>query len=268
VDCVCCNWALSACEQLRQVERALALFDYMKKSLALEPDASTYGLLISACGKCKWGNKAAELFQELQGNNVVPTRFVYNAMIGACGNVKRIGMALDTFRMMKDGGVTPDAITFNSLISACEKRMWPERATELLREMEETGPAPDVKAYTALMSCWAKSKQPQKAMEIFSEMENKGIAPNAITYSTLAWACEKSGDWKKAREFQDKEAVCMKSRSKKEEAYIKYSPTLAASRYRAMTRTGSGQLGSEEQQAMPECRHVISTFGDRAIPHI
>jgi pentatricopeptide repeat protein len=205
VDRICCNWALSACEQLRNVERALALFDYMKKALALEPDASTYGLLISACGKCKWGNKAAELFQELQDSKLAPTRFVYNAMIGACGNVKRIGMALDTFRMMKQEGVAPDAITFNSLISACEKRTWPERATELLREMEETGPAPDVKAYTALMSCWAKSKEPEKALEVYREMIGKGIEATAITYSTLAWACEEGGHPSWAKDFNLKE---------------------------------------------------------------
>ncbi|CAK0844561.1 unnamed protein product [Prorocentrum cordatum] len=249
VDRICCNWALSACEQLRNVERALALFDYMKKSLALEPDASTYGLLISACGKCKWGNKAAELFQELQDNKLVPNRFVYNAMIGACGNVKRIGMALDTFRTMKEEGVAPDAITFNSLISACEKRMWPERATELLREMEESGPAPDVKAYTALMSCWAKSKEPEKALDVYREMIGKGIEANAITFSTLAWACEKSGQTSLAKEFNLKEVESLHSCSAKEIRTI---------RQHSHKRLSDGRSASTASQLCepPSCRSL------------
>merc|ERR1719291_1579060 len=137
-------------------------------------------------------------------------------------------MALDLFRSMKEAEVLPDAFTYNALISACEKRLWPERAEELFREMEANGPEPDVIAYTALISCWAKSKKPEKAMQLLEEMQSKGVSPNAITYSTLAWACEKSGDVAKIQEFKAKEAECIRFRDRKEDAYIKYSPSLAA----------------------------------------
>jgi len=145
---------------------------------------------------------------------------------------------------MKEAKVLPDAFTYNSLISACEKRLWPARAEELFREMEASGPQPDVIAYTALISCWAKSKNPEKALQLLEEMQSKGVSPNAITYSTLAWACEKAGDEAKTREFKAKEAECIRFRDRKEDAYIKYSPTLAASRYRASARQASAQAGT------------------------
>merc|ERR1712066_328205 len=44
-------------------------------------------------------------------------------MISACETSKNLNKALQLFQEMQQEDITPDAITYNALISACEERM-------------------------------------------------------------------------------------------------------------------------------------------------
>ena len=55
----------SACEKGKQPERALELFEAMKRK-GLLPDVITYIALISACEKGKLPERALELFETMQ----------------------------------------------------------------------------------------------------------------------------------------------------------------------------------------------------------
>jgi len=243
-DIMVFNCALRCCEQLGDAGKATEVFEKMSEK-QVNPDVDTYATLISVGGNgC---TIAMDYFKEMQGRGLTPTCHAYNTAISACSHLKRrngkngvcIGLALDLFRSMKEANVVPDAGTYSALIAACERRLWPLRAEELFREMEASGLEPDVIAYNGLISCWAASKKAERAVQLLEEMQSKGVAPNAITYSTLAWACEKAGDEAKVREFKAKEAECIRFRDRKEDAYIRYSPTLAASRYRATARAAN-----------------------------
>jgi pentatricopeptide repeat protein len=75
---------ISACEKGRQWERALELFEEVKKHPRMEPNIITYNATISACGKGGRWERALELFEEVKKHpRMEPNIKTYNAILDA-----------------------------------------------------------------------------------------------------------------------------------------------------------------------------------------
>ena len=76
------NIAMSACDQARQPERALALLAEMQ-TLGIEPSLISYNTAISAC---RWGQweRALSLLEEMSSRGIEPDVISYNSAIASC----------------------------------------------------------------------------------------------------------------------------------------------------------------------------------------
>jgi pentatricopeptide repeat domain-containing protein 1 len=102
VDIITYNATITACEKGGQWERALELFEEVKKHPRMEPDLYTYSATISACEKGGQRERALELFEEVKKHpRMEPDLYTYSATISACEKGRQWERALELFEEVK-----------------------------------------------------------------------------------------------------------------------------------------------------------------------
>ena len=79
---------------------------------AVVPGVITYSALINACEKGKQPERALEVFEAVKRQGVVPNTITYSTLISACEKGKQPEQALEHFEAMKRQGMVPNVITY------------------------------------------------------------------------------------------------------------------------------------------------------------
>lgn len=143
------NRIIFAFAEIRQVDKALMIFDHMK-SLKCEPD------LIS-----------------------------YNTVLGILGRSNRVDEMLHEFASMKESNINPDIISYNTLLNSLRKVGRLDLCILFVKEMADRGVQPDLRTYTALIESFGKSGNVEESLRLFDEMKNKLIRPSIYIYRSL-----------------------------------------------------------------------------------
>ncbi|XP_078690946.1 pentatricopeptide repeat-containing protein 1, mitochondrial-like [Branchiostoma floridae x Branchiostoma belcheri] len=129
----------------------------------------------------------------LKEDRVQPNEYVYNVLIGACGRTGFSQKAFDLFFKMKERGLQPGMVTFTALLNACAESPF-NKTNELgniirvRQEMAKRDIQPNMITYNAMLKAYAKCADLPAALELFQEIVQSGQEVTAKTFSFLLFA--------------------------------------------------------------------------------
>ncbi|CAI9292121.1 unnamed protein product [Lactuca saligna] len=183
-----------------EIERAHELFDQMDKE-NVAPNVITMNTLVD--GMCKNGriSNAMEFFRKMQEEKGIKGNAVtYSTLISAFCNVNNMDRAMRLFDEMESLG-SPDALAYYSLISGLTLAGRPDDAAFIASKMKKSGFLPDLLTYNTLIGGFCRKKKLDKAVEILKDMEDSKIKPDSVTYNTLISYFTQNGDFGTAHKF-------------------------------------------------------------------
>jgi pentatricopeptide repeat domain-containing protein 1 len=191
------NSLIDACVKFNEINKALCLFEEMKKR-NIEPSAITYGILIKAFGKMNDLVKAFKIFEQIKLNNLKINDVTYGCLLDACVKNNRIDLALVLFKKIKQDNITLNTILYTTLIKGFSKANKLEEALQIFQIMKQNHQTyPNIITYNCILDACVKSRAFDQALNLFEEM--KGILnPDLITFSTLIKGFSKMGELKVA----------------------------------------------------------------------
>jgi pentatricopeptide repeat protein len=184
---------------LKQVDRTMT---YAKEN-GIEPDTVMLNSLMDAYINCRAIEKALVVFDHMKkgaenhNNNPRPNRRSYNTILKGLANSGALEKSLALSEEMKTYRMW-DAVTTNTLVHAAvvtsdfalAEDILAEHTVPLTSSSSTTSDHrkqghPNVEAYTELLDSYAKNGQLDQALYILQLMRKRGVEPNEITYTCL-----------------------------------------------------------------------------------
>ncbi len=148
-------------------------------------DVVSWNAMILGHVKCGQGQKALELFHQMQQEGVQPNYVTFVGVLNACAN----GIALEEGRCVHhhivQSGLEMNVFVGNSLVDMYAKCGRIEDAWKVFHKM----PSRDVVTWNALVLGHVKCGHEQKALELFQQMQQEGVLPKSVTFVGVLNAC-------------------------------------------------------------------------------
>jgi pentatricopeptide repeat protein len=135
--------------------------------------------------KCQQGQKALELFQQMQHEGVQPNSVTFVGVLNACASVVALEEGRRAHEQIIQSGWDSDVCVGNSLVDMYAKCGSIEDAWRVFNKM----PSRDVVTWTTMMLGHLKCGQGQEALELFQQMQKEGVQPNSVTFVGALNAC-------------------------------------------------------------------------------
>jgi pentatricopeptide repeat protein len=152
-------------------------------------DVITWNVMIFGHVKYGQGQKALELFRQMQEECVQPAPMTLVGVLNACASV----VALEEGRRAHDqvikSGWDSNVFVGNSLIHMYAKCGSLEDALKVFNKM----PSRDVVTWNAMIGGYAIHGHGKEALKQFEQMCEEGVQPDDITFVCLLSACSHSG---------------------------------------------------------------------------
>ncbi len=148
-------------------------------------DVVTWTAMIFGFVKCQQGQKALELFQQMQHEGVQPNSVTFVGVLNACASVVALEEGRCAHEQIIQSGWDSDVCVGNSLVDMYAKCGSIEDAWRVFNKM----PSRDVVTWTTMMLGHLKCGQGQEALELFRQMQKEGVQPNSVTFVGVLNAC-------------------------------------------------------------------------------
>ncbi|CAK9266638.1 unnamed protein product [Sphagnum jensenii] len=167
------------------IEDACKVFNNMPSR-----DAVTWNAMILGHVKCGQGQKALELFHQMQQKGVQPTPVTLIGVLNACASMFALQEGRCTHEQIIESGWESDvfvgiAVVGNSLIDMYAKCGSIEDAKRVFNKL----PSRDVVSWNVMIFGHVKYGQGQKALELFRQMQEEGVQPTPSTVVGVLNAC-------------------------------------------------------------------------------
>jgi pentatricopeptide repeat protein len=135
--------------------------------------------------KCGQGQRALELFHQMQQEGVRPDSVILVGVLNACASMVALEDARCVHQQIIGCGWDSDVFVANSSVdmyTTCESI---EDACRVFNKMLSR----DVVTWNAIILGHVKCGQGQKALELFRQMQQEGVQPNSVTFVGVLNAC-------------------------------------------------------------------------------
>ncbi|CAM6018447.1 unnamed protein product [Sphagnum balticum] len=149
----------------------------------------TWTAMISGHVNCGQGQKALELFRQMQQEGVRPDSVTFVGVLNACASVVALEEGKCVHQQIVECGWDSDVFVANSLIDMYAKCGSMEDAWSVFNKM----PSRDVVTWTIILGGCAMHGHGKEALKHFEQMCEEGVQPNDITFICLLSACSHSG---------------------------------------------------------------------------
>ena len=140
------------------------------------PNSVTYGCLIDACVKNNQVERAMEVFEAMKKDGVPLNTIIFTTLIKGFARQYNLERALEIYEFMKlDDKIRPNNVTVNSLIDCCIRCNNINTAWEIFEEMKSSATKPDLITYSTMIKGFCKDKNIEKALIMLDQMEKAGI---------------------------------------------------------------------------------------------
>ncbi|XP_057848024.1 pentatricopeptide repeat-containing protein At2g33680 [Cryptomeria japonica] len=168
----------------RRMDYAIKVFSEIPKR-----DLILWGVLIAAYAHQGDGDKALELFYQMQQLGLKPDEFIFCSVLKACANLAILEQGKQIHVHILHSGFESNAIVGISLIDMYAKVGNIKDACIAFREM----PREDVTSWNAMISGLTQHGHGRQALELFREMQDAGIKPDHVTFVGILNACSHLG---------------------------------------------------------------------------
>ncbi|KAH8964129.1 hypothetical protein BDL97_04G048000 [Sphagnum fallax] len=131
--------------------------------------------------KCGQGQKALELFQQMQEEGLKPDPVTLGGVLNACASVIALKEGRDVHEQIIQRGWESDVFLMSSLVDMYAKCGSMEDASKAFKKM----PSLDVVAWNTMIFGHVKCGQGKKALELFQEMQKQGVQPDLRSFVGL-----------------------------------------------------------------------------------
>jgi pentatricopeptide repeat domain-containing protein 1 len=135
--------------------------------------------------KCGQGQKALELFHQMQQKGVQPTPVTLMGVLNARASVFALQEGRHTHEQIIESGWESDVFVGNSLVDMYAKCGSMEDAERVFNKML----SPDVVTWTTMILGHVKCGQGSKALELFQQMQQEGVQSDPVTFVGVLNAC-------------------------------------------------------------------------------
>ncbi|KAL0926861.1 hypothetical protein M5K25_003114 [Dendrobium thyrsiflorum] len=182
------NILIDALHKIKEMKKALLLFEELNDTEHLKPDSCTYSLVITCIAEDGDAREACSYFNRMKENYWTPSVAAYSSLVRGLCMVGEINAAMT---LVKDclGNVTSGPMEFKyslRVLDACRSGK-PEKVIEVLNEMVEQGyPLEDIIYCTVIHGfCkYASSGEARKVLE-FMKKSKRLTEANFIVYEEM-----------------------------------------------------------------------------------
>ncbi|CAN6543440.1 unnamed protein product [Malus baccata var. baccata] len=173
--------ALSACSQLGALKRGEKIHAYIMDE-KLDMHVIVCNAVIDMYAKCGFEDKAYWVFENMKcGKNLI----TWNTMIMAFAMHGNGDKALELFGQMDKSEVCPDAVSYLAALCACNHAGLVADGVRLFNSMAGHGVAPNVTPYGTVVDLLGRAGRIQEAYEIINSMP---MFPDVVLWQTLLGA--------------------------------------------------------------------------------
>ncbi len=145
----------------------------------------TWSAIILGHVKCGQGQKALELFQQMQQEGVQPDSVTFVGVLKACASMVAIEEGRCVHRDIIQSGLECDVFVGSSLVNMYAKCGSIEDAWRVFNKM----PSRNVVTWSAIILGHVKCGQGQKELGLFQQMQQEGVQPDSVTFVGVLKAC-------------------------------------------------------------------------------
>ncbi len=145
----------------------------------------TWTAMILGHVKCGQGQKALELYEQMQQEGVQPDSVTFVGVLNACASLAALKEGRCVHQQIVECGWDADVFVGNSLVDMYAKCGSMEDAWRVFNKM----PSRDVVTWTAMILGYVQCWQGQKALELFQQMQQEGVRPDSVTFVAVLNAC-------------------------------------------------------------------------------
>jgi pentatricopeptide repeat protein len=131
------------------------------------------------------GQKALELFQQMQQEGVQPGRVTFVGVLNACASVVALEEGRCAHQQIIQSSLESDLIVGTTLIDMYAKCRSMQDAWRVFIKM----PSRDVVSWNAIILGYVKCGQGKKALELFQQMQCESVVPSPVTFMGVLNAC-------------------------------------------------------------------------------
>ncbi|KAI5076844.1 hypothetical protein GOP47_0008909 [Adiantum capillus-veneris] len=222
--------ALKACGSIGAFEKGKLVHSEMVRQGLLGYDTVLGNALVDMYAKCGALNKAQEVFEDLEAQNVAS----WNALLSGYCQHAHGSEALHCFQQMQTTGLSPDSVTLLCVLQACASAGAVDKGKEiharivredLLSANRLMGNALvdmyakcgllanahkvfdellvwDTVSWNAIIAGYCQHGYNEEALNCFERMQNEGLFPDAPTFARVLKVCGSIGAAEKGREIQ------------------------------------------------------------------
>jgi pentatricopeptide repeat protein len=126
-----------------------------------------------------------EYFNTAGSTKLKPNVVSYTSLIELCGRFSDAEKACELKQEMERQNIEPDFLTFLALIKACKQTGQASNCLIYFSEMRQRGIGPNVYMYSVAMEMAFKLRKPDLAVALFEEMQQKGLKISLAIYAQL-----------------------------------------------------------------------------------
>jgi len=159
----------------------------------------SWNTMIMGHVKCGQGQKALELYQQMQCEGVQPDTVTFVGVLNACASLAAVDEGIRVHEQIVCSGCEFDVSIGNSLIDMYAKCGSLEDAKRVFRRMTTR----DVVSWNAMIVGFVKCGEGHKALELFRQMQSEGVEPVPITFVGVLNACANATSLKEGRHVHE-----------------------------------------------------------------
>ncbi|CAK9867352.1 unnamed protein product [Sphagnum jensenii] len=148
-------------------------------------DAVTWTAMILGHVNCGQGQKALDLFHQMQEEGVQPDAVTFVGVLNACASIMALEEGRSVHQQMIQCGCHLDAFLGSSLVDMYAKCGSMEEASRVFKKL----PSRAVVCWTAMIFGHVKYGEGHKALDLFHQMQEEGVQPDAVTFVGVLNAC-------------------------------------------------------------------------------
>jgi pentatricopeptide repeat protein len=153
-------------------------------------DSVTFNTLISGHAQCGHGERALEIFDEMQVTGLRPDCVTVASLLAACASVGDLQKGKQLHSHLWKAGMSADYIIEGSLLDLYVKCSDIDTALEVF----SLGDRKNVVLWNLMLVAYGQVGDLPRSFDIFCQMQAAGIRPNQFTYPCILRTCTCSGE--------------------------------------------------------------------------
>ncbi|KAL4184114.1 hypothetical protein AMTRI_Chr11g158400 [Amborella trichopoda] len=165
-------------------------------------DAPTYNNLMSHLSKNGMNSEAERIFKEVMpSKNVNPDESTYELVIGLYFEQGRIDEAMESFAKMVETGLRPNVTMYNNMLDRFMKVSRIDEAESIYRQMRERELKPDGMSYEILLMGLCEGGRLDNCLGLLGEMTRNAVVPSSRVRERVIECFEREGRKEQVERF-------------------------------------------------------------------